>query len=63
MEEALKGFIGKLIRLYTISGIESYLGTLEEVKPTYLVMRSAYSKDLMYVAMNAVECFKEVTEK
>jgi hypothetical protein len=32
MKELLKDFVGRTLRIYTITGVESYLGVLEDVK-------------------------------
>lgn len=62
MEKALKNFIGKTLRVYTISGVDSYLGVLEEANSDFVVIKDAYSKDKMYVATKWLECFHEVAQ-
>lgn len=62
MEEALKLFKGKLSRIYTISGVESYLGTIIDVKKDYFVFQERYSKKEVYVANQYVEAIEQVRE-
>ena len=62
MEEALKLFKGKLSRIYTISGVESYLGTIIDVKKDYFVFQERYSKKEVYVATQYVEAIEQVRE-
>jgi hypothetical protein len=59
MKELLKDFVGKTIRLYTHSGVDSYLGTVEMIKEDYLVLKGYFKEDRTYVALSAVESFKE----
>ncbi len=40
MKDLLHNFVGKTLRIYTISGVESYLGILEEVKDSYLALKN-----------------------
>lgn len=63
MENLLKSYIGKQLRIYTISGVESYLGTLEEVHPNYIVMKESFSKERFYINMATIESFKEAVER
>jgi len=63
MVEALRQHVGKTIRLYTISAVESYLGTLETVTDQFVVLRETFSKEPMYVAMGTIEAFKEVVSR
>ena len=44
MKELLKNFIGQTLRIYTVSGVESYLGTLDEVKEGYVVLKAYFEK-------------------
>ncbi len=60
MEELLKQFIGKSLRMYTISGVESYLGILDGVERGYIRFRELYSKQMVYIATPHIESFKEV---
>jgi ferredoxin-fold anticodon binding domain-containing protein len=62
LKELLKGFVGKTLRIYTITGVESYLGVLEEVKEDYLVLKGFFSKDKTYLAIQYIESFKEETK-
>jgi ferredoxin-fold anticodon binding domain-containing protein len=59
VKELLKDFIGKTLRIYTISGIESYLGVLEKVEDNYLVLKSFFKEDKTYLALPYIESFKE----
>jgi ferredoxin-fold anticodon binding domain-containing protein len=59
MKNILKSFVGKMLRIYTISGVESYLGRLEEVKDDYLVLKSFFKEDKTYLALLHIESFKE----
>lgn len=63
MKDLLKGFVGKTLRIYTISGVESYLGVLEEVKDEYLVLKSYFKEEKTYVALKHIESFKEETKR
>jgi ferredoxin-fold anticodon binding domain-containing protein len=63
VKELLKGFVGKTLRIYTISGVESYLGILEKVENDYLVLKSFFKEDKTYVALQYVESFKEETKQ
>jgi len=63
MKELLRDFVGKTLRIYTTSGIESYLGVLEEVKGDYLVLRSFFKEDKTYLAIQYIESFKEEVKK
>jgi ferredoxin-fold anticodon binding domain-containing protein len=58
MKELLKTFIGKTLRIYTVSGVESYLDVLEEVHDDYLVLRGLYKGDKVYLVMDCIESFK-----
>ncbi|GEM_PF-1471834 len=59
MKDLLKRFIGKTLRIYTISGVESYLGVLEEVQEDYLVLKGFFKQDKTYLTMQSIESFKE----
>ncbi len=63
MVEPLRQHVGKTIRLYTISATESYLGTVEQVTDRFLVLRETFSKEAMYIAVSAIEAFKEVVPR
>lgn len=63
MEEALRLFKGKLCRIYTVSGVESYLGTVLDVKKEYFLLKERYSKKEVYVANRFVEAIEEVREQ
>ena len=58
MKELFKKFIGKTLRIYTVSGVESYLDILEEVHDDYLVLRGIYKGDKVYLVMDCIESFK-----
>jgi ferredoxin-fold anticodon binding domain-containing protein len=59
MKELLKDFIGKTLRIYTISGVDSYLGVLEDVKDDHRVLRAFFREDETYLAIQYIESFKE----
>ncbi len=63
MQEILKDFIGKTVRIYTISGVESYLGIIEKVKKDCLVLKGFFKDDVTYLAIQYIESFKEETEQ
>jgi ferredoxin-fold anticodon binding domain-containing protein len=63
MKDLLTGFVGKTLRIYTVSGVESYLGVLEEVKDEYLVLKSFFKEEKSYVSLRHIESFKEETKK
>ena len=63
MHEILKKYVGKTLRIYTISGVESYLGTLEEVHEGYIRLTQTFSKDTTFLATQYIESFKEETRK
>ena len=62
MKDLLKGFIGKPLRIYTISGVESYSGILEEVKKYHVIVKNPVKEDRTYIAIQHIESFK-VEEK
>jgi ferredoxin-fold anticodon binding domain-containing protein len=57
MEAALKKVVGKRIRLYTASGVESYIGTLTEVRDDYVVLRDDRHEEEMFIAVPHIESF------
>ena len=57
MQTALKKAIGKCVRLYTASGVESYLGTLTEVNGDYIILRDDRHDEEMYIAVPHIESF------
>jgi ferredoxin-fold anticodon binding domain-containing protein len=59
MHDVMMAFQGKTVRIYTVSAVESYLGTLEEVKEEYVVIKSQFKKDKTYLAVKHIESFKE----
>jgi len=59
MKELLKDFAGKTLRIYTITGVESYLGILQDVKDDYVVLRGFFREDETYLAIQFIESFKE----
>lgn len=59
MHEVLKNYIGKTLRIYTVSAVESYLGTLEEVHENYVALKSFFEKDTTFLATKFIESFKE----
>jgi hypothetical protein len=59
MQGILRKFKGKTIRLYTISGVESYLGLLQDVNKEYVTLKDAMHGELMYIATQFIESFHE----
>lgn len=58
MRELLKQFIKKNLRVYTVSGVDSYLGTLEDVGEEHVVLRSFFKDDKTYLSIRHIESFK-----
>jgi hypothetical protein len=48
-----------MVRLYTISGVESYLGILQDVNKNYVVLKDATHGEVTYIAMQHIESFHE----
>ena len=63
MRDLLRKFVGKTLRIYTVSGVESYLGILEEVKEDYIVLKSFFAEDRTCLAIQYIESFKEEVKK
>ncbi len=61
--KVLKDFIGKTLRIYTVSGVDSYLGVVEEVKDDYIVLKSLFEGDRTYLATQYIESFKEEVKR
>lgn len=59
MNRILKAFKGKNVRLYTLSGVESYLGVLEDISEDYVTLKDAVHGELMYIAIQHIESFHE----
>lgn len=59
MQKALQKFKGKTVRLYTISGVESYLGLVQELDKECVTLKDAVHGELMYIALQHVESFHE----
>jgi ferredoxin-fold anticodon binding domain-containing protein len=59
MKKLLEQFKGKALRIYTVSGIESYLDVLEDVKDDYVVLKGYFKGDRTYLAIDTIESFKE----
>jgi hypothetical protein len=57
MQSALKRAIGKRVRLYTASGVESYLGTLTAVQDDCVTLRDDRHDEEMYIALPHIESF------
>jgi hypothetical protein len=60
MQKALQKFKDKMIRLYTISGVESYLGLVQSVDEDCVMLKDAVHGEVMYIALQHVESFHEV---
>lgn len=63
MKTILNDFVGKTLRVYTISGVDSYLGILQEVMTDYIVLKSFFKEDKTYVATQHIESFKVEKEE
>jgi ferredoxin-fold anticodon binding domain-containing protein len=63
METALKKSIGQRIRLYTASGVESYLGVLTEVHEDYVTLRDDRHDEEMFIALPHIESFHVAQNK
>lgn len=59
MKELLQQFKGKALRIYTVSGVESYLDIVEDVKEDYVVLKGYFKGDKTYLAIDTIESFKE----
>lgn len=59
MHKALQKYTGKIIRLYTISGVESYLGQVLDLDESCVTLKDAVHGELMHIALQHVECFHE----
>jgi hypothetical protein len=55
--------VGKTLRIYTVSGVESYLGVLEEIKDEYVVLKGYFQKDITFLVTRHIESFKEEPTK
>lgn len=63
MKEILKKFVGKTLRIYTVSGVESYLGTLARVEDDCAVIKGFFKEDETYLYIQYIESFKEETKQ
>ena len=63
MKELLKDFVGKTLRIYTTTGVESYVGVLEDVKDDYVVLIGFFREDETYLAIQFIESFKEEVKR
>lgn len=59
MKTILKKFQGKRIRLYTVSGVESYLGVLEDIKDDYVTLKDSMHGETTHIAIQYIESFHE----
>jgi hypothetical protein len=57
MKELLKDFIDKTVRIYTISGVESYLYVLKVVEEDYVAIEGFFKKEKTYLATKYIESF------
>ncbi|MBW2148883.1 MAG: hypothetical protein JRG73_17835 [Deltaproteobacteria bacterium] len=46
-----------MLRIYTISGVESYLGIVEEVTEHYVVVKSFFKGYTTYIVIQHIESF------
>jgi hypothetical protein len=63
MKSVLAAAVGQRIRLYTASGVESYLGTLTEVQEDYIALRDDRHDEEMFIALSHIESFHFVAER
>jgi hypothetical protein len=61
MNEILEKFKGKNIRLYTVSGVESYLGVIQDVTKEYVSLTDVIHGELTYIAIQYIESFHETS--
>lgn len=59
MYKILKKSKGKTVRLYTISGVESYLGVIQDVNEEFVTLKDATHGEVTYIAIQHVESFHE----
>ncbi len=59
MQGILRKYKGKTVRLYTTSGVESYLGIIQDANKEYITLKDAMHGELMHVATQYVESFHE----
>lgn len=59
MQAILKKYKGKTVRLYTTSGVESYLGIIQDANKECITLKDAIHGELMHVATQYVESFHE----
>ena len=59
MNAILKKYKGKSIRLYTVSGVESYIGVLQDVGREYVTLKDAMHGEVTYIAIQFIESFHE----
>jgi len=57
MQAALRKATGKSIRLYTASGVESYIGILTQVYDDYVTLRDDRHDEEMFIAIPHIESF------
>lgn len=55
MKQTLSQFKGKRVRVYTISGVESYVGVVQDVTDEALALKEAGKGETMYVALPTIE--------
>jgi hypothetical protein len=63
MQDLLKDFVGRTLRIYTLSGVDSYLGVVEMIKDDCIVLKGYFKEDRTYLAISAIESFKEEEKK
>ncbi len=59
MQGILKKYKGKTVRLYTTSGVESYLGIIQDANKECITLKDAMHGELMHVATPCIESFHE----
>lgn len=59
MHRILKKFKGKTVRLYTVSGVESYIGVLQDINRDYVTLKDAMHGEVTHIAIPHIESFHE----
>jgi hypothetical protein len=63
INDVLKTFVGKTLRIYTVSAVESYYDVVEEVHDEYVVLKGYFKGDRTFLAIRCIESFKEEPKK
>jgi ribosome maturation factor RimP len=62
MEKVLAEFKGKLVKIFTTSGGESYVGKLTEVGEDYITVKDQNKGDDNYISIRSIEALKPLRE-